>query len=104
MITHGKETKEKIQQWKNQYRKIVEIPIVDGNDEYIGYFKTPDIKTIGASQKISKTDDFEGVLTLVRNCWLGGAEDILTDGILFLKASEKVNELFGTTTAEIKNL
>jgi hypothetical protein len=104
IIRHGEVSQEVIDRWKKINRRVIEIPVRDGNDEYIGYFKSPDVKTMSAINKINKTDEFEGLRVLFNNCWLDGAEEIRQDGILFIKVGEQLNAMFGNATARLKNL
>lgn len=103
-IINGGVTPEKIAQWKHVHRKVVEITIKDGDTEYKGYLRTPDMKTISAVNSLNKSDEFKAGEVMIKNCWLGGAEELLNDGLLFLGAMEQFSKVLGQTSGSIKNL
>lgn len=103
--THnGGISEEQVQTWKNKYRKVVEVSVVDGNEKFIGYFRRPDMDTMAAVNKLAKTDEIKGSVALFDNCWLGGDELMKDDAIVKMKAIGMLGEMFNQCLGELKNL
>lgn len=95
---------EKIQQWKNQYRKVYSITIDDDGETIIGYFKRPDMETLSAVNAVSKKDEVKAANTLFANCWLGGSELVKTDAVVKMAMMGKLNDMMTLAHADLKNL
>ena len=100
----GGVTEAQIEAWKGKYRKVVRIDVVDGEELHIGYFRRPAIDTLKAVGAISKKDEMEAALVLAKNCWLGGSEALLTDGVLFTGTAKELGALMNATQSSLKNL
>ena len=94
---------EKIQQWKNQHRKVYAVEIEDG-DTIVGYFKRPDMATLSAVNSVSKTDEVKAANILFDNCWLGGSELVGQDAVIKMGMMTKLNEMMTLSNAALKNL
>jgi hypothetical protein len=101
---YGKQCEEQIKMWKNQYRKVVEVEVEDEDGIYHGYFHSPDMKTMKAAMEVSKTDEMEGSLILMKNCWLGGSDLLMNDGLLFVQTATQVQKMFASAVGRLKNL
>lgn len=100
----GEASENQIAEWKNRYRKVFSIEVIDGEDKHIGYFSRPSMQTMSAVTKVSKTDDIQGAKVLFDNCFLGGSEALKEDAVLFLECSKRLSELLGSCHSKIKNL
>lgn len=100
----GGVSEEQITQWKHRHGKVVRIDVVDGEDLHVGYFKRPDIDTLRAVTKMAKTDDINAAETLVKNCWLGGSEAMLKDGVLFNETQQQLALMLQSCKGSLKNL
>ncbi|MDY0392945.1 MAG: hypothetical protein RBR89_06085 [Candidatus Bipolaricaulis sp.] len=100
---NGLVSDEKIQQWKNQHRKVYSITIEDG-ENIVGYFKRPDMATLSAVNAISKTDEVKAANILFDNCWLGGSELVREDAVVKMGMMSKLNDMMTLSGSALKNL
>lgn len=100
----GGVTLEQVEAWKNKYRKVSRVDIVDEGETHIGYFKRPDFATIKAITKVSKTDEVEAGRIMFNNCWLGGSEELGKDAVLFMKVQVQLGKMINSCMGSIKNL
>lgn len=100
----GGVTPEQVEAWKNKYRKVSRVDIVDEGETHIGYFKRPDFATIKAITKVSKTDEVEAGRIMFNNCWLGGSEELGKDTVLFMKVQVQLGKMINSCMGSIKNL
>ncbi len=103
-IINGGVTEERIAQWKVQHRRVAEVSIEDDGTTYVGYFRRPDMETMAAVSKLSKTDEVKAANALFENCWLGGADELRHEAVLRMAAIGQLNQLMEVKRAEIKNL
>ena len=92
-----KATKEQIDAWKKEHGEIFRIVIASANKAC--YLKKPDRKTLGFAGVAAKENPMKFPETILKNCWLGGDEEIKTDDDLFLSIVpdlEKLNEIKAT--------
>lgn len=104
VIDNGGVVESQIEQWKAKYRIVQEVTITDGDEQHKGYFKRPDMETLAAVNKLSKTDEIKAANVLFENCWLGGSGYIAGEAVLKMAAIGRLNELMMVTSTEIKNL
>lgn len=97
-------TEETIQMWRAKYRKISEVIIEDGDDKFVCYFRRPDMDTMSAVTKLSKTDEVKAANILFDNCWLGGDQMIKEDAVLKMSAISQLNKIMTVQTVTLKNL
>jgi hypothetical protein len=89
-------TPEQIAAWKAAHGEFFAIIIEDK----ICYLKKPDRKTLSfASTQGSDPMKFNEVI--LKNCWLGGDDEIKTDDSLFLAASSRLGEVIEFKKAEL---
>lgn len=100
----GQASEEQISQWKNTHRKIMAIEIIDGEEKHIVYFKRPNLETMSAVTKVTKTDEMQGAKVLFDNCYLGGSAYIKDDAILFFEVSKQLGEMMNSCRSSLKNL
>lgn len=93
-----------IEQWKQRYRRVVRIDVVDGEELHIGYFRRPTMETMKAVTALAKKDELESVQVLAKNCWLGGSESLLTDAVLFVALGKELGTLMGSCMSSLKNV
>lgn len=99
----GNITKEQIDVWKKEHKKVFTIKVkVADNDEAVGYLKPPgrNIKATALSMysqnKILESGEF-----LRDNCWLGGDERLKTDGDIGVTAAISASGIFKMMESEL---
>lgn len=100
-------TQETIENWKKQYGSVyaIEVPLDDsGSKKVTGYFRKPDLKTIGAAARYSETDPVKAGLIVFENCWLGGDEELRNNDECIMSAIQSLSTLFVVRVSTIKNL
>ena len=100
----GGVTEEQIKRWKAKYRKVIRIDVVDGDELHVGYFHRPSLETMAAANSVTATNEIRGTETMLKGCWLGGSEEMLTDSVLFGAASNQFGVALGNVIKNIKNL
>ena len=100
----GGVTEEQIGKWKQRYGKIVRIDVVDAPDLHIGYFHRPTLETLKAVIKMAKTDEVGAGEVLMKNCWLGGSEQLATDALLFAETQKQLGTMLQSCQSSLKNL
>lgn len=93
-------TKEQIQEWKKKHGKVFKISC-DGKSCYL---KPPSRKTLGYAGVAGKDDPLKFNEVILRDCWLGGDEEIRTDDVLFLSVSSQLANIIETKEAELEEL
>lgn len=94
-----------IERWKHTHRRVIEVEVREDDSTHVCYFRRPDMDTLAAVNKVSKTDEVKGVCVLFDNCWLGGSEEVRDDALLKMNAVTAFNSLLGASMqVEVKNL
>jgi hypothetical protein len=96
----GEATPDQIKEWKEKYG-VVNAVKVDG---HICYLKNPSRSHLSAASVAAKTDPLKFNEVILRNCWLGGSEEIRTNDALFLGASGVLDQLIEIKEAELEKL
>lgn len=98
-------TKEKIAEWKAKFGKVSMLKV--GGKE--AYLRTPDRKILSAANLGATTAEgkFDPMLyneIILKNCWLAGDDEIMTDTGLFLAASKQLVKLIEAYESELVEL
>ncbi len=93
-------TKEQIEAWKAQHGEIFKLD-VDGREAYL---KKPDRKTLSYGSIAAQKDPMKFNEILLKNCWLGGDEEIMTNDTLFVSAGQVIAGLIEIKKAELVKL
>ena len=93
-------TDEQIKGWKKKYGQLFRIKVED--KECI--LHKPDRRTLDLAMKSSKQRDSMFNETILRNCWLSGNKEIITDDDLFMSASSKLDQIIEFKEAELEKL
>lgn len=93
-------TKEQIAAWKKQHGEVYALRVEDKT----AYLKKPDRKTLSAATHVGQKDPLKFNEIMLKQCWLGGDEEIKTDDELFLSACSKLPELIQIKEAELVKL
>lgn len=104
METRGKLTETELVRLKKQYGRVYEVTVSDEGEEYVAYFRRPDMSTLSAMTKMAKTDEIQASKILLENCFVGGADEIKTDTALFMAAVGQLSKIVGSARATIKNV
>lgn len=99
---NGGVTEETIAMWKNKHRRVTEISVIEDGVEYVGYFKRPDMETMSAVNKLSKTDEVKSAMTMFNNCWLGGDSALTQDAVLIMSATARLTDMFSGCVSSLK--
>lgn len=94
-------TEAQVAEWKEKYPAGIYRYEVE---DKACYLRRPDRKTLSAASVIGKTDPMKYNEVILKNCWLGGDEEIKTDDGLFLGISGKLAELIEIKEGELKKL
>ena len=105
-IINGGVSAEMIQGWKNQYGRVSEVvvPDIDTQEDHVGYFRRPDMKTMHAVSALSKTNEVQASEVIFDNCWLGGSEALKTDALYKMAAMQALGVMFSRYLGTLKNL
>lgn len=96
----GQATAEQIKEWKETHRDVFAIR----TEGHICYLKKPSRKAISYASVAGKTDPLKFNETLLRECWLGGSEEIRKNDDLFMAASGVLDQLINVKEAELEKL
>lgn len=91
-------TKEMIEVWKKQHGEVFKLNVEDK----VCYLKTPGRKTL--SYASSTKDNFKFNEIVMKDCWLAGDEEILTNDSYFLAACGKLDGIISVKQAELEKL
>ena len=95
-----KVTKEQIEAWKKEHGEVFRIKVEDKEC----YLKKPSRKTLGYASVAGKENPLKFNETIMRDCWLGGDEEIKTEDTLFLSAGSKIADIIEIKEAELEKL
>lgn len=96
----GQATPEEIQEWKDKHGDVYAIKA----EGHICYLHRPTRKAISYASVAGKTDPLKFNETLLRECWLGGSEEIRKNDDLFLAASGVLDKIIEIKEAELEKL
>lgn len=96
----GQATAEQIKEWKEAHGDVFTIK----TEGHICYLKKPSRKAISYASVAGKTDPLKFNETLLRECWLGGSEDIRKNDDMFMAASGVLDQLIDVKEAELEKL
>lgn len=96
----GQATPEQIAAWKEEHGDVFSIKA----EGHICYLKKPSRKAISYASVAGKVDPLKFNETLLRECWLGGSEEIRKNDDLFLAASGVLNDIVEVKEAELEKL
>lgn len=94
------ELKTLIKEWKDKHGDVYQIDC----DGRVGYVRKPDRKILGAAATVGSKDPMKYNEILLKNVWLGGDEELLTDDAMFLGVSAQLAELIEVKEATLKKL
>lgn len=96
----GQATAEQVKGWKEAHGDVFTIK----TEGHICYLKKPKRKAISYASVAGKTDPLKFNETLLRECWLGGSEEIRKDDDMFMAASGVLDQLLDVKEAELEKL
>lgn len=98
-------TQEQIKDWKAKHGQIYKITVKDAaNGDKSCVLKQPTRQILGAASQAGKDNPMKFNEVILNNCWLGGDEEIKTNDMLFLSASQKIGEIIEIKEAELEKL
>lgn len=90
-------TKKQIDAWKAEHGDIAAIKVGDKT----AYLKKPSRQTISYATQVGQKDPLAFNEAILKQCWLGGDEEILTDVGLFMSVSPHLTRLINIQEAEL---
>ncbi len=96
----GQATPDQIKIWKDKYSEIFAIKCEDK----VAYLKKPDRKVLGYASAEGQKDPLKFNEILLKNCWIGGSEELRDDDAYFLSVSGKLAELIEIKAVELEKL
>lgn len=92
--------------WKEEHGNVFEIeaPVDDKGTTVKGYFRKPDLSTLGAASKYAESDPIKSGLILLQNCFLGGDNAFRNNDEVKFSAIVAINGIFKVREAKVKNL
>ena len=101
----GKLSEAEIKALKEKHGDIFAIKVDDaeGNTHY-GYLRTPKRRDLSAASVAGSKDPLKFNETIMRQCWIGGDEEIRTDDYLFLAASGVIADIIEVGEAQLEKL
>ena len=93
----GEATAEQITEWKEKHGCVYGIKV----GGHIAYLKKPDRKQLSYISGVGSKDGLKSNELLMKQCWLGGSDEILTDDSLFLGACAHLGALIEVKQAEL---
>ena len=101
----AKVTKQQIDEWKEKHGEIFQLTVLDKNDSpHVCFLKKPSRKSIGYASVGSKSNPIKFNEILLKECFIGGDEEIMKDDDLFLSAGGQLAELIQIRDAELVKL
>ena len=101
----GQVTKEQIAGWKEQHRDVFAIKVEDSEGKlHVCYLRRPRRRDLSAATVAGQANPLKFNEVIMRQCWLGGDEEIRKDDALFLSASGKLPDLIEVAEAELEKL
>lgn len=76
---------------------------IEVTEKKVAYLKTPSRKVIGAANAMAGKDTIKLSEIILKNCWLGGDEEIMTDDQYFLAAHSVLGNIVKVKNADLKN-
>lgn len=92
--------KKQIDAWKAQHGEIFKINVGDK----VCYLKTPSRKALSFAAAAGQTDPLRYNEIILKDCWLDGDDEIMTNNGLFLSVSAKLPGLIDIKEAELVKL
>lgn len=91
-------TPDQIADWKRKYGEVY----VASSEGRTAYLRRPDRKIISAAAVLGGSDNLKQKEILIRNCWLGGDEEMLAEDKYFLGLSTQIDALIEVAQVELK--
>lgn len=91
-------TEEMIAAWKKKYGEVYIV----SSEGKTAYLRRPDRSIIGAASVLGGLDNIKQKEVMIRNCWLGGDEDILNEDKYFFGLSGQVDAMIEVAEVELK--
>lgn len=95
-VSKNTATQEQLDAWKVQYGEFFGIVI----ENKVCYLRKPDRKVLSFASQVG-SDPMKFNEVILKNCWIGGDEEVLTDDSLFLAASSKLDQVIEFKKAEL---
>ena len=84
--------------------QATEDQIKEWTEGHICYLKKPSRKNISYASVAGKIDPLKFNEVLLRDCWLGGSEEIRKNDEMFMAASGVLDQLIDVKEAELEKL
>ncbi len=95
-------TDSQVEEWKKKHGGVYAFTSEDGESQC--YLRQATRKDLSHCQIVAGVDPYKYNETLIRNCWLGGDEDMQLNEAKFLGLSAKVEDVIEIIECEVKKL
>jgi hypothetical protein len=95
-------TPEQIEAWKKDHIDVYKIEVKE--DDKVCYLRKPTRKELSYASSVGTTDPMKFNELILKGCWLGGDEEILTNDSLFLAVSTQLDKVLEFKKAELEKL
>lgn len=102
----GEATPEKIAEWKEEVKKFgADAKVLEYEvEDKVCYVRTVDRNTYSAAAAKVSTSPAKFTEEIIKNCWLGGCEDIRTNDQYYFGLSDFLEEMIAKKKGSIKVL
>lgn len=95
-------TQEQIEEWKKDHVDVYQITVEE--DGKTCYLRKPTRKELSFASSAGTQDPMKFNEMILKNCWLHGDEEILTNDSLFLAVSTQLDKVLEFKKAELVKL
>lgn len=95
-------TPEQIEAWKKEHNDVYQITVEE--DDKVCYLRKPTRKELSFASTVGTQDPMKFNEMIIKNCWLGGDEEIQTNDSLFLAVSTQLDRVLEFKKAELVKL
>ena len=95
-------TPEQIAEWKATHGDVYQIMVEE--DDKVCYLRKPTRKELSFASTVGTQDPMKFNELILKNCWLGGDEEIHTNDALFLAVSTQLDKVLEFKKAELVKL
>jgi hypothetical protein len=95
-------TPEQIAEWKATHLDVYKIEIPEDNK--VCYLRKPTRQELSYASTAGTQDPMKFNEQILKNCWLGGDEEIKTNDSLFLAVSTQLDKVLEFKKAELEKL
>jgi hypothetical protein len=97
-------TQEQKDQWKKENGRVFVLEATAEGKTYMAYIRRPKRNEYSYALARMQKDPMEYVGSIMRNCWLGGDEEMKTEPGLLVGIMPQLDEVVGAAEVSVKEL